>query len=69
MSWINKILGPFWYHKSTPTVPLTDVQKARFAEVAKDLQDKRLQAYIEANFGIQSLDLLKAVVPFLAGLV
>lgn len=56
-------------HDSTPSVPLTDVQKVRFSELAKDLEDARIQAYIEANFGIQALKLLQAVVPMIAGLV
>ena len=53
-------------HDSTPTVPLTEVQKIRFSELATDLEDARIQAYIEANFGIQALKLLQAVVPMLA---
>jgi hypothetical protein len=56
-------------HDSTPTVPLTEVQKVRFSELAGDLNDARIQAYIEANFGIQALKLLQAVVPLIAGLV
>lgn len=49
-------------HDSTPSVPLTDVQKVRFSELAEDLKDARIQAYIETNFGIQALKLLQAVV-------
>ena len=56
-------------HISAPSVPLTDVQKVRFSELAKDLQDAKIQGYIEANFGIQILKLLQAVVPLIAGLV
>ncbi len=55
-------------HNSEPTVPLTDVQKVRFMEVAEDLQDHRIQAYVEANFGIQALKLLQAVIPLIAGM-
>ncbi len=56
-------------HDSTPTVPLTDVQKLHFSELAKDLKQAEVQAYVEANFGIQALKLLQAVVPMLAGLI
>ncbi len=56
-------------HNSEPTIPLTDVQKVRFTELAEDLQDHRIQAYVEANFGIQALKLLQAVVPLIAGMV
>lgn len=56
-------------HISAPSVPLTDQQKVRFTELAEDLQQARIQAYIEANFGIQVLKLLQAVVPLIAGLV
>ena len=56
-------------HDSTPSVPLTDVQKIRFSELAKDLNTAEIQAYIEANFGIQALKLLQAVVPMIAGLI
>lgn len=55
-------------HDSAPTVPLTDVQKVRFTELAGDLEDARIQAYIEANFGIQALKLLQAVIPMLVSL-
>ena len=56
-------------HDSTPSIPLTDVQKVRFSELANDLRQAEIQAYIEANFGTQALNLLQAVVPMLAGLV
>ena len=56
-------------HDSNPTVRLSEVQKIRYTEMAKDLEDARVQAYIEANFGLQALNLLQAVVPILAGLL
>ena len=56
-------------HDSTPSVPLTALQVVRFSELAKDLDDAQIQAYIEANFGIQALKLLQAVIPMLASLV
>ena len=48
--------------------PLTEVEKMRYGMMAKSLEDQRMQAYIEANFGIQALRLLQVVVPFLAGI-
>ncbi len=56
-------------HDSTPSVLLTEVQKVRFTELANDLHDAKIQAYIEATFGIQALNLLQAVVPMLVGLL
>ena len=55
-------------HDSTPSVPLTDLQRVRFSGMAEELEDARIQAYIEANFGIQALKLLQAVVPMLLNL-
>ena len=55
-------------HDSTPSVPLTEVQKVRWTELAEDLDQAETQAFIEANFGIQALKLLQAVVP-LIGLI
>ena len=48
--------------------PLEEVEKIRYSKMATDLENQRVQAYIEANFGIQALNLLKAIVPLLAGL-
>lgn len=48
--------------------PITPAEKMRYSLMARDLEEQRVQAYIEANFGIQALNLLKAVVPLLAGL-
>ncbi len=56
-------------HDSTPSIPLTDIQKVRFTALAADLQDTEIQAYVEANFGSQALKLLQAVVPMIAGLI
>lgn len=56
-------------HDSTPSVPLTDVQQMRWSEIAEDLRDARIQAYVEANFGIQALKVLQTIIPILAGLV
>lgn len=56
-------------HDSTPSIPLTDVQKVRFLALANDLRQAEIQAYIETNFGTQALNLLQAVVPMIAGLI
>ncbi len=52
----------------TSVMPITTTEKMRYALMAKDLEDQRMQAFIEANFGIQALKLLKAVVPLIAAL-
>jgi hypothetical protein len=44
---------------STPTMPLTDVQKARFSEAAVGLEQARTQGYVEANFANQIITLAK----------
>lgn len=54
---------------SEPAMPLTSVQRQRWTQMAADLQDTRIQGYIEANFGLQVLRLLQAIVPILAGMV
>lgn len=56
-------------HISTPSVPLTNVKRQRFTEAAEALKDAEVQAYIEANFSIQLLKLLQAVIPMIAGLL
>ena len=56
-------------HISTPSVPLTEVDRVRFTDAAKALQDARVQAYIEANFGNQVLKLLQAIIPLIAGMI
>ncbi len=63
-----KAFGDLTSHDSTPTIPLTDVQKIRFSELAENLRDVRVQAYIEVNFGIQALKLLQTLVPLFVGL-
>lgn len=57
----------FLAHVSAPSIPLTEVQKVRFSAIAEDLQDAKIQGYIEANFGIQALKLLQAIIPLIAG--
>ena len=56
-------------HISTPSVPLTDVQRVRFTDAAKALKDAEVQAYIEANFGLQILRIIQMVLPMIAGLI
>lgn len=55
-------------HDSTPTVPFNKVEKIRFSEGAKALDDARLYAYVEANFGIQALKIVQQLIPMLVGL-
>ena len=56
-------------HDSMPTVPLTKLERIRCGEIAKALEDAKIQAYIEANFGIQALEAVKMIIPLLAGLL
>jgi len=52
---------------SAPAVPVTDAQKVRLTTLAELLGNARVQAYIEANFGLKMLELLKIVLPLLLG--
>lgn len=54
-------------HDSTPSIPLTKVERHRFNQLAKNLEDAKLQAYIEANLGSQVLKVIQQIVPLLAG--
>ena len=54
---------PIEQHDSTPTVPVTDIQKARLSEMAAQLENARIQGYIEANVLVKLLDLLKELLP------
>ncbi len=65
----NDAFKEFLEHISTPSIPLTDVQKVRRSELAKDLDNAELQAYIEANFGVQGLKLLQIIVPLIVGAI
>ena len=55
-------------HDSTPTLPLTDAQKIRFSQAAKDLEQARIQGYVEANFALKLLDLVRELLPLVPGL-
>lgn len=44
---------------STPTMPLTEVQKVRFTELAVGLEQVRTQGYVETNFANQIITLAK----------
>ena len=56
-------------HDSIPSIQLSLPQKIRFTQIAKDLEDAHVQAYIEANFGIKALELLQTMIPIFAGLL
>ena len=50
-------------HNSTPTLPLNPAQQARFTELAQQLEQARIQGYVEANVLVRLLDLLKELLP------
>jgi len=58
LSTINKV-------DTTPTIPLTEVQKVRFSEMAKDLDNARIQGYVEANVLMKALELVKEFLPII----
>ena len=45
----------------THNIELPDEVQVRFSQLAKDFQDTRVQAYVEANFGNQALEIVKMV--------
>jgi len=56
-------------HRSAVTMPVPDAMKVRFSEVAKQLEQAKVQGYVEANFAIRLLELVKdilALAPFVA---
>ncbi len=56
-------------HNSTSTVPDVELTRIGLTDAAKALGDAKVQAYIEANFGIQALKAVRAFLPMLAGLL
>lgn len=55
--------------QSALTLPLCDELKVRFSQVAKDMEQAKVQGYIESNVLVQLLDLVKQVLsmaPFVA---
>ena len=55
-------------HDSAPTIPLNEVQQQRCKELARDLEKARVQGYVEANFAIRLLDLVRELLPLVPGL-
>lgn len=53
---------PIENHDSAPTVPLTEVQKARASELAAALEAARPQGYIEASALLEMLDLARELI-------
>jgi hypothetical protein len=54
-------------HQSSVTLPLPDAMKVRFSEAAEKLEQAKVQGYVEANFAIKLLELVKdvlAMAPF-----
>ena len=48
-------------HESSVTLPLCDEMKVRFSDTAKELEQAKVQGYIEANFAIKLLELARDV--------
>ena len=49
------------------TMPICDALRIRFGDLAKELEAAKTQGYVEANFAIKLLDLVKdvlAMTPF-----
>jgi len=54
---------PIESHDSSPTIPLTDEQRVRLGDLAKQLDQARVQAYVEANLAIELLRLVQEILP------
>jgi hypothetical protein len=50
---------------SSPTIPLTDEQRVRIGDLAAQLDQARVQGYVEANLATQLLQLVQAIAPSL----
>ena len=46
---------------TTPTIELPEITKIRFSDAAKELENARVQQYIEANFALGALEIVKQV--------
>jgi len=46
---------------TTPTTPDIEIGKIRFSEAMQQLRSSEVQAYIEANFATQVVELVKQV--------
>jgi len=54
---------PIENHDSSPTIPLTDAQRVRLGDLARQLDQARVQAYVEADLAIELLRLVQEIVP------
>ncbi len=54
---------PIENHDSSPTMPVTDEQRVRLGDLAKQLDQARIQGYVEANLATQLLQLVQEIVP------
>jgi len=54
---------PIEGHDSSPTIPLTDEQRVRLGDLAKQLDQARVQAYVEANLVVELLRLAQEILP------
>ncbi len=50
---------------TTPTIPITDIERVRFSELNAQLTNALRQGYVEANVLNKLLDLAKMLVPLI----
>jgi len=54
---------PIEGHDSSPTIPLTDQQRVRLGNLARQLDQARTQGYVEANLAARLLQIVQEIVP------
>ena len=54
---------PIEDHDSSPTIALTDQQRVRLGDLARQLDRARTQGYVEANLASQLLQIVQEIVP------
>ena len=54
---------PIEDHDSSPTIPLNDQQRVRLGDLARQLDQARLQGYVEANLAVELLRLAQEILP------
>ncbi len=63
----EKAFNKLHEHDSIPSLDPVGVLRARDLQTARVLEDTRVQGYIEANFGVKVLELIKGLVPLFFG--
>ena len=56
-------------HQTSVTLPLCEETKVRFSQTARQLEEAKVQGYVEANFALKLLDLVKEILsmaPFIS---